>query len=371
MKPLLPVLTLDLKTRNNQDIILFQYARNREVYLVLRDTLHAKWSNYYEGWYIPYAPECISAVYLAFDNIAFIDRSLIENKEKRRRVNLHNIALTLENTVEIDKFKRWMLTRRYSESTIETYSGLVEFFLKYLTKREIVSVSELTVNQFNYEFVVAPNKSISYQNQAINAIKLFLKYRNLDLIVPNIDRPRREKKLPIVLHVNEVKHLLSCATNLKHKTLLSLIYSGGFRISEVLNLKITDIDSKRMLIHIKDAKGKKDRYTLLSDKALKLLREYYAVYQPKNFLFEGPGGSQYSDRSAQHVLKQCAKKAGITKHVTLHTLRHSFATHLLEQGTDLRYIQNLLGHHSPKTTMIYTHVSDVAVQNIKNPLDQL
>ena len=134
-------------------------------------------------------------------------------------------------------------------------------------------------------------------------------------------------------------------------------------------MKITDIDSKRMLIHVKNAKGKKDRYTILSTKVLVLLREYYTIYKPKTYLFEGEYGKQYSSRSAQSVLQQSAKKAGITKQISLHTLRHSFATHLLESGTDLRYIQDLLGHSSPKTTMIYTHVTSTSLKKIINPFD--
>ncbi|WP_233702685.1 tyrosine-type recombinase/integrase [Hyunsoonleella flava] len=160
-------------------------------------------------------------------------------------------------------------------------------------------------------------------------------------------------------------------TNLKHKTLLSLIYSAGLRIGEATNIKIKDIDSKRMLIHIKNAKGKKDRYTLLSSSFLELLRDYYKTYKPENYLFEGHNKQQYSSSSAQKILKNAAKKIGLKKRITLHTLRHSFATHLLENGTDIRYIQELLGHNSPKTTMIYTHVSETTIRKIKNPFDNI
>jgi integrase/recombinase XerD len=148
-------------------------------------------------------------------------------------------------------------------------------------------------------------------------------------------------------------------------------YSGGLRISEALNLKPADIDSRRMMIHIRSGKGKKDRITLLSGRLLALLREYYRLYKPSGYLFEGQMGGQYSERSAQEVLKVAARKAGITRHVTLHTLRHSFATHLLENGADLRYIQSLLGHSSPKTTQIYTHITTKGFDQIRSPLDNL
>jgi site-specific recombinase XerD len=156
---------------------------------------------------------------------------------------------------------------------------------------------------------------------------------------------------------------------LKHKTILSLIYSAVLRISEALTLKPKDIDSKRMLIHVKNAKGKKDRYTLLSDKILLLLRAYYSIYRPKEFLFEGQNGGQYSSRSAQAVLKEAVKKAGILKQVSLHTLRHSFATHLLQNGYDIRTVQELLGHKDVRTTMIYTHVLARGGRGVRSPLD--
>ncbi len=148
-------------------------------------------------------------------------------------------------------------------------------------------------------------------------------------------------------------------------------YSGGFRISEVLNLKIDDIDSDRMLIHIREGKGKKDRYTLLSKTLLENLRKYYLAYRPSDYLFEGQTRGRYSERSAHQILMKAIKKVAISKHVTMHTLRHSFATHLLENGTDLRYIQSLLGHSSPKTTQIYTHITTKGIDQIQNPLDKL
>lgn len=370
MQPL-PVLALDLKKRGNRDVITFSFKYNLEIYNKLKGELDARYSQTLGCFFVPYSLEKISAIYLSLSSVAQIDRTLLAQKEMKARQNLQDILLGSESHDELRRFGKWMQTHRYSSSTISTYVGLVEFFLKYLQKRKIVALSEHTVAQFNYEFIVVPNKSISYQNQAINAIKQFFRFRKNDTIIPFIERPRTEKRLPTVLNTDEVRRILGNTTNLKHKTLLSLIYSGGFRISEILNLKIADIDSKRMLIHIKDAKGKKDRYTLLSEKVLILLREYYMVYQPKVYLFEGVNGGQYSDRSAQNVFRMAAAKAGIRKKISLHTLRHSFATHLLEQGTDIRYIQNLLGHNSPKTTMIYTHVTDVAMSNIKSPLDKL
>lgn len=215
--------------------------------------------------------------------------------------------------------------------------------------------------------------SSSYQNQIVNSIKLYFKTcRDTKIEVDKIHRPKREKVLPNVLSKEEVKAILNAHENIKHKMMLSLIYSCGLRCGELIALKPVNIDSKRNIILLKNAKGKKDRIAPLSLKILEMLREYYRQYKPINYLFEGQiAGQPYDARSLQLVLKQALKKASIAKPVTLHWLRHSYATHLLESGTDLRYIQELLGHNSSKTTEIYTHVSTKSIQQIKSPFDDL
>jgi site-specific recombinase XerD len=186
-----------------------------------------------------------------------------------------------------------------------------------------------------------------------------------------IERPRREKFLPTVLSEEEVRSIINSIDNLKHKCLIMTSYSAGLRVGELLGLKPEDIDSKRMLITIRQGKGRKDRVTLLSVRVLELLREYYKEYHPQDFLFQGVAGGKYSERSVQNILKEACRKAGIKKHVTMHTLRHSFATHLLEHNTDLRYIQELLGHTNPKTTQIYTHITTKGLDQLRSPLDNL
>ena len=207
----------------------------------------------------------------------------------------------------------------------------------------------------------------------VNGVKLFFRQiENRKLDIALVHRPKRPKLLPNVLSKEEVKLILNAHSNIKHRTMLSLIYSCGLRRSELINLKPQDIDSKRNLIFIKQSKGKKDRIVPLSPKILELLREYYKIYKPITWLFESVKGNElYDERSLSNVLKQALVKAGITKPVSLHWLRHSYATHLLESGTDLRYIQELLGHNSSKTTEIYTHVSTKSIQNIKSPFDEL
>jgi len=275
-----------------------------------------------------------------------------------------------EGIASIETFKRYLLSKRYSPNTINTYSEALKSFLTFCNTKAVKEITNEDVILYNNNYILKHNLSSSYQNQIVNAIKLYFKIvKDTSIEIDKIHRPKREKVLPNVLSKEEVIKIIDATENLKHKTLLALIYSAGLRISEALNMKPKDIDSVRMLIHVKNAKGKKDRYTLLSEKVLLLLREYYLIYKPKDFLFEGQFGGLYSSRSAQIILKQSAEKAGIKKAITLHTLRHSFATHLLESGTDLRYIQDLLGHSSPKTTMIYTHVSNNSLKKIKNPFD--
>ena len=174
-----------------------------------------------------------------------------------------------------------------------------------------------------------------------------------------------------MLSKNEIKRILDAPVNLKHRMMLALAYSCGLRRSEVLNLQLTDIQSARGLIFIREAKGKKDRVVPLSSRILELLREYYRCFRPKQFLFEGQGGKRYSDRSLEKVMQQAVQRAAVNKPATLHWLRHSFATHLLESGTDLRTIQELLGHKSSKTTELYTHVSTRHIQHIRSPFDDL
>ncbi|MFL9829659.1 site-specific integrase [Flavobacterium sp. ST-87] len=274
---------------------------------------------------------------------------------------------------QIEKFKHFLRSKRYSESTVTTYSEALKSFLVFYREKPIAEIDNEDVIIYNNEYVLKNNLSASYQNQIVNAIKLFFQtIRETKILVDKIHRPKRAKVLPNVLSKEEIKSILEAHTNLKHKTMLSLIYSCGLRRSELLNLKPVDIDSKRGIVIIRQSKGKKDRIAPLSLKILKMLREYYISYKPKIWLFEGLiAGIKYDKRSLSNVLKQALTKSRINKPVSLHWLRHSFATHLLESGTDLRYIRELLGHSSSKTTEIYTHVSTKNIQQIKSPFDNL
>ncbi len=271
------------------------------------------------------------------------------------------------------QFKNYLKSQRYSPNTIKTYTEALGVFFQFHSNKAPEKLEIEDIIHFNTGYILRKNLSASYQNQVINAIKLFYRNRfkrfmNLD----NIQRPRREKRLPNVLSKQEIKAILEAPTNLKHRALLSLIYACGLRRSEVLNLTLKDVLSDRNLLFIRQSKGKKDRVVPISHKIIEMLRDYYKAFKPKTWLFEGQyTGEQYSERSLQLVLKQALQKAGNKKPVSLHWLRHSYATHLLESGTDLRYIQELLGHSSSRTTEIYTHVSTQNLQQIRSPFDDL
>ena len=279
--------------------------------------------------------------------------------------------LTQAVVASIDHMTRWMKQKRYSQSTIGTYVSFVrQFFGRTRLEPEQVTIE--VIEQYNYQYFIQERRSYSSQNQWINAVKLYLTVNHLQIEnLDSIQRPRKERKLPNVLSQEEVQSIFQATKNLKHRTLLMLIYGAGLRIGEALNLTIHDIRSKEHLIYIRGGKGKKDRRVPLSDKLLKMLRGYYKSYRPQTYLFEGAGGGRYSNKSAMQVLNRSVKKAGITRKITLHTLRHSYATHLTNKGINIQYLQEILGHNSPKTTMLYTHLSGKDISNIKSPLDDM
>jgi len=274
-------------------------------------------------------------------------------------------------THNFDDLKRELLSRKYSYKTVKGYIYYNKDFITFTDKNP----SDITDNDLkDYLLYLAEEKqsATATLNQAINALKFYYGSMLKRKFIYEVRRPRKDKKLPVVLSKEEVAKILSSPDNIKHKAILMLVYSAGLRVGEVVRLKPEDIDSKRMLIHIRGSKGRKDRYTLLSVKTLEVLREYWRKYKPSKWLFGGARDGRYlSIRSVQKIFDYACEKAAIKKEVTIHGLRHSFATHLLEGGTDLRYIQELLGHKDSKTTEIYTHVSTKSLGKIRSPLDTI
>lgn len=262
-----------------------------------------------------------------------------------------------------------MQYRNYSPRTTATYlSCLTKLSKHYNESPDNIDIER--VKSFLHHSVIN-GCSASFVNQTISALKVLhegVLKREWEPL--SIKRPRKEKKLPVILSQQEVQSIVGILVNIKHRALLNIGYSGGLRISEVLNLKVEHIDSKRMQIRIVGAKGKKDRYTLLSKSTLSLLRNYYKAYQPKVWLFYGATtDSPYSATSIGKVLAKACAKANITKPVTYHTLRHCFATHLLEQGTSIQIIQQLLGHTHISTTSTYLHVQQYRFDQVISPMD--
>ena len=273
----------------------------------------------------------------------------------------------------LDAFSHYMLQRRYSPNSVKSYREALRVFLDFIEDKVPEEITNDDLELFNHERIIERGFSSSYQNQVINAIKLFFEtIQDKKLILEKLHRPRKEKKLPQVLSKKDVRRILEAPVNMKHRAMLSMIYACGLRRSELLNIELRDIQRNRMIVLIRQSKGKKDRIVPLSPKLLLLITDYWKAYRTQRWLFEGQRkGTPYSASSLEKVLKRAVKKAGIHQAVSLHWLRHSFATHLLERGTDLRYIQELLGHSSSRTTEIYTHVSTKNIQNIQSPFDDL
>jgi len=371
----LKTLTLDIAIHREAQVVLIKFPRGYELEETVRKIKDVRWTKTFSAWYAPYSIAVLNQIKTVFGSLCTIDATALKEKIvlQKNKTNSATPQLSDEAKLKMKQFKEWLKSKRYSDSTITTYLDALKAFLKFYCKKSVAEINNEDVIIFNNEFVLKYKLSPSYQNQVVNAIKLFFStVQNTTIHIEKIHRPKRVKLLPNVLSKEEVKLILYAHNNIKHKAMLSLIYSCGLRCGELLQLKPEHIDSKRSVLIIKQAKGRKDRIAPLSSKIVELLREYFAACKPRLYLFEGQTkGQPYDSRSLQQVLKQALEKTKINKPVTLHWLRHSYATHLLENGTDLRYIQEILGHSSSKTTEIYTHVSTKNIQKIVSPFDYL
>lgn len=272
----------------------------------------------------------------------------------------------------ISKYKKALTLRNYSPNTINAYLRGLEIFLSYLIAEKLERVTGHDLENFFFYTQKKLNYGYSMMKQLLASVKFLYnevlkKPIDFDFNVPL----KRPSKLPVVLSIEEVEKFINSFSNIKHKAMFTLCYSSGMRLGEIITVKVKDIDSDRMQIRIQQGKGRADRYSILAPKVLSLLRDYVQSYKPKEYLFEGQKGGQYSSSSIQSLMRKHKLKAGIRKRATVHTLRHSFATHLLDNGTDIRFIQELLGHKHISTTQIYTHVSSRNLQEIKSPIENL
>jgi site-specific recombinase XerD len=350
---------LEERVLNSEKRIALLFDYNLQTIAQIKTIQGRKWSVSEKVWHIALVENYVDVLNKQFSGkITFKIKSQPEQKVHPQKIP--------------PEYLETLKLKNYSEPTLKTYRHHFQRFLNYYPNTKLEDITHEQIRKYLLYLVEEKNYSTSAQNQAINSIKFYYeKVLGKPVEKYYVPRPRKEKKLPEILSEEEVIRIFQQLTNLKHKCIIYLIYSAGLRLSEVVHLKISDIQSDRKQIFIRSAKGNKDRYGILSETVLGMLRQYFKIYKPKKWLFEGQQGGQYSTRSIQSIFKKAVVDSKVNKPATIHTLRHSFATHLLEHGTDIRYIQELLGHKSSKTTEIYTHVTSAARNKIISPLDNL
>lgn len=372
------VVTLKHLHINQKKQIGLKFYPNKIVQTIIKGLPGVKWSKDFNMAYILNTKKNLDLIFNDFRGIAWINSGSFFNKKSNSKGN-ESISLNkYRNRVKRSDYRycpeaylKKLELRQYALATSKTYIQLFEVFINHYTKWELIQIDEEQIRTY-LQRLVQQGKSHSYINQMINSIKF---YYEVVLEMPNrfysVERPIKKEALPKVISMEEVGDIIKNTNNIKHKCIVSLLYSAGLRRGELLNLKLNDIDSKRMVIMVVDGKGGKDRITILSKSVLEDLRLYFKVWNPETYLFEGTKGRQYSGSSVLRIVEMATKKANIKKKVTPHMLRHSFATHLLEAGTDLRQIQVLLGHSSTKTTEIYTQIAITSIKSVKSPIEML
>ncbi len=371
--------------------ISLKFPYDQELILSVKELKDARWSSEMKYWHIQDSPDIIKLLLEKFRGKAYIDYSALKTVTPDKEVNKETLAdenkpanrsgisierfpqLTEKGIKDIEKYRRWMEAHRYPPSTIQTYCSMMVKFLRFASPKEAEECNSDDLLRLINEYILPSGLSFSFQNQMISSIRKFYGHiYKAEMDPVQIERPRGRRSLPNVLSKEEVRKMLDSIPNDKHRMMLSLIYACGLRRSELLNLRPDDIERSRGLLRIRQAKGYKDRIVPISLRTIEMVDSYIQRYKPINYLFEGQkAGEQYTASSLEKVLKRACSKAGLKSEISLHWLRHSYATHLLESGTDLRYIQELLGHSSSRTTEIYTHVTDKSIQRIRSPFDDL
>ncbi|OLY92042.1 Site-specific recombinase XerD [Cnuella takakiae] len=388
-----PKLTLRPLILNGAECIALQFAPDKITEGLVRRIPKVKWSQPHRCWYLPMTPEAYRKAHnLLANEVAWEETALRQYGERRKAImatypqkdgvlkpatiaNSPAWQLSDHNLSELVRFVQQIKLQAYSNSTLTTYRNELLQLMKLLKKRAIDSLTADDMRRYMVYCMEKEGISEQTAHSRINAIKFYFEQvLGRDKFFWEIPRPKKPVLLPKVLGERELERLFVAAGTLKHKAILFTAYSAGLRVSEVVGLRLADIDSDRMQILVAQSKGKKDRYVGLSVLLLDILRAYirHSSPRPQVFLFEGPvAGTPLSARTAQHVFNEAKKAAGIRKQVSFHALRHSFATHLLEKGIDIKYIKDLLGHFQIRTTERYLHVKRQDLIQIVNPLDEL
>lgn len=369
----LPVVTFSRACHQNEEIVFILFRYNSEVVRLLKTMPGIRWHKVLQAWYITDTPAQVDQLLSILSSKVHIENGISSIKKRVKRISpLRKIYLDLpvDKRLLLNGYYSYLRGKRYSKSTVTTYSILITEFIGFYKSERTALLDNRSVEIYLEKVYVKKQLSISTQRQFISALKLFKQYYP-ECAIDDLElkRPKRSLLLPSVLSKEEVIQIIRATKNIKHRAVITLLYSSGLRIGELINLELACLDLKRKQIHIKNAKGRKDRYAILAEGFLPLLNSYLISYKPKRYFIEGQSGGRYSPVSVRAFLHRSCKAAQIKKKVTPHTLRHSYATHLLENGVDIRYIQALLGHAKPETTMIYTHIRSKQLLKIESPLD--
>jgi integrase/recombinase XerD len=362
----IPTIFLEYKDYKKTPQLLVKFKYNDYLLNLLRKIPAATWSTSLKTWYLKDTKENLNLIISTFKGITTIDSSKLTKKNIFKR-NLTDSEKTLLNN-----FYLYLKGKRYSKSTIQTYTLFIADFINFHTKTPLAELTNRDVELFIETVFIERKYSISSQRQFISALKIFIVfYPQTKINDLSLERPKKSRTLPNVLSQEEVLRIIQLTKNLKHRAIIVLLYSSGLRIGEVTGLLLKNIDILRKQIKVEGGKGRKDRFVVLATSYLPLLHNYLTTFKPALYFIEGPTGKKYSESSIRKFLFKSVQKAGISKKVTPHTLRHSYATHLLENGVGLRHIQELLGHAKPETTMIYTQVAKKDLLDIQSPLDTI
>jgi integrase/recombinase XerD len=372
-------ITLNRTRLEGKEVYLIKFPNNQEIVMIVRCIRGAYWNSDSMCWVMPYTQhhlETLLKVLNRSDKYIIINETNSdccspENTVQKKAPDKKKETEKQEKEVKLPKGYLEILQRkRYSAHTIKTYTCYMKEFQLAFRDQKLENISVRQINAYILELIEINAISASQQNQRINAIKFYYEKvcgRTKEYYA--IERPRKCRRLPQVLSEEEILSMIIATKNLKHKAIICTLYSAGLRRGELVNLRKHDIQFERKMIIVKDAKGNKDRATMLSGYLAEILHEYIETEKPNYWLFEGPGRNRYSATSIAKVIRKAAKLAEIGRDVTPHMLRHSFATHLVEQGISTLHIQSMLGHESSKTTEIYTHISKKSITHIRSPLD--
>jgi site-specific recombinase XerD len=351
-----PQVTFQPGRLHDEAVIFIRFDYDAELVKRVRTLTGVRWSKSQKAWYVK-------------DNDHYRQQFKLPPRECGKEA-LAKVSAT--NRPALQRFIDTIRLKGYSPNTENTYRNEFAQLLLLLGDVHVDTLTPERLRSYMLYCTTELKLSESHLHSRLNAIKFYFeKVLGREKFFADIPRPKKHSTLPKHISPRDVKKLFEATTNLKHNTMLKMCYGMGLRVSEIIGLKVTHVDSGNMQVHIVRGKGKKDRYVNLPESILAQLREYFKEYRPKEYLFEGQYGGQYTTRSAQKVFKDAMKRAGINKEVGIHGLRHSYATHLMEAGTDIGHIQKLLGHEDIRTTLIYAKVTDRDVTKVKSPLDSL